>query len=428
MKLILIMALKDIKLLMRDKMSLFFTFFFPLLYAGLFGTILSGQMEGGTHAMTVLLVDQDQTEGSRTFVEQLALAQELEIVEAELETARESVRRGRNAAYIRLPPGFGRASESLFSGNPPRLQIGVDPKRQAEEGMLKGILMKYAAENQMAAFQDPEKRTRHLDLAREAAADAPPEVRESLERMFAEFEILMATSDEASEDPEEEAGFEGLYPLEVESVPVIVEREGPRNYYDISFPQGIIWGIMASTAGFAISLVVERRQGTLVRLQTAPVGRRRILGGKAAACFLTTIVIAGVLVLLALLVFGLRPQSPAFLAMAVVSTALCFVGLMMLFSVLGKTEQSAGAIGWIALMIMAMLGGGMLPLFMMPGWLRTAGSVSPVKWAILAMEGAIWRQFSLAEMLVPCAILVGVGLVSFSVGAKAFRWETGAGH
>jgi ABC-2 type transport system permease protein len=423
MKIILIMALKDIKLLMRDKMSLFFTFFFPLLYAGLFGTILSGQMEGGTNAMTVLLVDQDRTEGSRTFVEQLAAAPELEIVEEELEAARERVRKGRNAAYILLPPGFGRASESLFSGNPPRLQIGVDPKRQAEEGMLKGILMKYAAENQIAAFQDPEKRTRHLALAREAAADAPPEVRESLERMFAEFEILMVAGDESPDDSEKEAGFEGLYPLEVESVPVIVEREGPRNYYDISFPQGIIWGIMASAAGFAISLVVERRQGTLLRLQTAPVGRRRILGGKAAACFLTTIVIAGVLVLFALLVFGLRPQSPALLAMAVVSTALCFVGLMMLFSVLGKTEQSAGAIGWIALMIMAMLGGGMLPLFMMPGWLQTAGSLSPVKWAILAMEGAIWRQFSLAEMLVPCTILVGVGVVCFGIGAKAFRWS-----
>ena len=61
----------------------------------------------------------------------------------------------------------------------------------------------------------------------------------------------------------------------------------------------------------------------------------------------------------------------------------------------------------------------MIPLAFMPGFMRTLSHLSPVKWSILALEGAIWRGFSLAEMLLPCAVLVAVGGVCASVGIWA---------
>jgi ABC-2 type transport system permease protein len=63
-----------------------------------------------------------------------------------------------------------------------------------------------------------------------------------------------------------------------------------------------------------------------------------------------------------------------------------------------------------------MFGGGMIPLIAMPGWMQSAGSISPVKWAVLSLEGAIWRGFTLNEMLLPCSILLGVGALTFAVG------------
>jgi ABC-2 type transport system permease protein len=102
--------------------------------------------------------------------------------------------------------------------------------------------------------------------------------------------------------------------------------------------------------------------------------------------------------------------------------SIAFVGIMMFLSVLGKTEQSAGGIGWAILLVMAMLGGGMIPLFAMPSWMKIVSDISPVKWAILAMEGAVWRQFSFQEMLLPCGILLAVGVATFAVGVRAFRW------
>jgi ABC-2 type transport system permease protein len=119
--------------------------------------------------------------------------------------------------------------------------------------------------------------------------------------------------------------------------------------------------------------------------------------------------------------FGVRPSSPLLLALPLVSAAVAFVGIMMLVAALGRTEQAASGAGWAVLLVMAMLGGGMVPLFVMPSWMLVASNVSPAKWAILSLEGALWRGFSPAEMALPCMILLGVGLVCFTLGARAFR-------
>jgi ABC-2 type transport system permease protein len=108
------------------------------------------------------------------------------------------------------------------------------------------------------------------------------------------------------------------------------------------------------------------------------------------------------------------------LAVALVSAAICFVGIMMAMSVMGKTEESVAGAGWAILLVMAMLGGGMVPLFFMPGWLRAISSISPVKWGVLALEGAIWREFTVSEMALPVGILLGVGVLFFGIGVLIF--------
>jgi ABC-2 type transport system permease protein len=154
----------------------------------------------------------------------------------------------------------------------------------------------------------------------------------------------------------------------------------------------------------------------------APLGRGQILAGKALACFITMICLSVALLAFARVVFGVRPDSLPKLALVLVAVALCFVGIMMLLSVLGRTEQAAAGIGWAVILVMAMLGGGMLPLFFMPKWLQTLSHFSPVKWGILAMEGAMWRGFSYTEMLLPCALLLAIGTVCFAAGERAFKW------
>jgi ABC-2 type transport system permease protein len=209
-------------------------------------------------------------------------------------------------------------------------------------------------------------------------------------------------------------------PLKITSKHVARQRRGPENAFDVTFPQGVIWGLIGCVMTFGLSLVTERTHGTFVRLQMAPLTRAQILGGKALACFLTILLVELMLYGIATM-FGVRPTSVALLAVAGVSAALCFVGFMMLIASLGKTEQSASGAAWAILMPLSMFGGAMIPTFVMPGWMQSLGYISPIRWAMLAIEGGVWRNFTAAEMVTPCAVLIAIGIGCFAVGVRGLR-------
>jgi ABC-2 type transport system permease protein len=75
------------------------------------------------------------------------------------------------------------------------------------------------------------------------------------------------------------------------------------------------------------------------------------------------------------------------------------------------------------MMPLALFGGGMLPLFFMPGWMATAANLSPVKWAILAIEGGPLAGVFSSGNASALPILVFVGLAAFASGLRAFRTE-----
>jgi ABC-2 type transport system permease protein len=428
MRSILALAGKDLRILMRDRTGFFFSLMWPLIIAIFFGTIFGGGGDEGGSAIPIMVVDQDSTEASRAFVAQLEGASELKVTPATLEEAVDQVRRGRKTAFVVIKRGFGRASENPFWGDPPTVELGTDPARRAEAGMIEGILMKYASQRLETFFANSGRQRESISDAREAIrndAGMDPAVRRHFESFFGALDNFIDEQDQLAQTDTtyaEAGGLGGFTPLEVEHADITVERRWPTNAYAISFPQGIAWGLIGVAAGFGISLVTERTRGTLVRLQTAPISRTTILAGKATACLATTVTVSFALLLVGRFVFGLRPSSIGLVVFAVISSAVAFAGIMMLLAVLGKTEQAAGGIGWAVLIVMAMLGGGMIPLFVLPSWMRTVSNVSPVKWSILALEGAVWRQFSFQEMLLPCGILIAVGVVFFVIGTRAFDW------
>jgi ABC-2 type transport system permease protein len=171
---------------------------------------------------------------------------------------------------------------------------------------------------------------------------------------------------------------------------------------------------------FGVSLVSERTGGTLTRLRVAPIGRWHIVLGKAVACLATTLAVCALMLAVAWVAFGVRPVAPGTLVVGVLAVAFCFVGVMMLLSVIARTEAAASGLGWACLLTLAMIGGGAIPLAFMPPWLREIGHVSPVKWGILAIEGGLWRGLSASEMALPVGLLVAMGATEFAVGAVVF--------
>lgn len=196
-----------------------------------------------------------------------------------------------------------------------------------------------------------------------------------------------------------------------------------RSRWDISFPQAMLWGVLSCVTGFSISIARERTMGTFTRLQVAPINTQSILAGKALACFLTSLAVVALMVVFGIML-GMKPASYPKLIVASICVSAAFTGIMMIVSVLGKTEQSVSGAGMAIIMVMAMLGGCMIPAMFLPGFLQTVSVISPVKWAIQAIEGAIWREFTWAEMLLPLSILAVIGAICFVVGNAILKRQT----
>lgn len=414
MRQIIALAKKDLRLMPRNKGGMFFTFAWPIVIMVLFGFAFGGRgADEGAGKVGIAVVDEDGSSGSAAFLKQLEASFELTaMTRTEAENA---VRLGQRSGFIVVVTGFGAAAERMFYGAPKEIVLGVDPARSAEAGMIEGLLMKHAAADMQKVFTDPAATTRMADQTLAGMPAVPPAA--PVQRFLGELKTFVNTPGAQGGAGATQAGWE---PLKITSQAVARERQGPDNAFDVTFPQGIVWGLIGCVMTFGVSLVTERTHGTLVRLRMAPLSRAQILGGKALACFVT-IMIVEVILLAVAFGFGVRPSSMAMLTLAGVSSAICFVGFMMLIASLGKTEQTASGAGWAILMPLSMIGGAMVPQFVMPQWMQTAGQVSPIRWVILAIEGGIWRQFTLGEMVMPCAILISVGIACFVAGTRGLR-------
>lgn len=427
----LALAIKDLRLLFRDRVAFFFTFVFPLIVAVFFGYVFAGPKPGdGASELRVLLADLDNTDASRAFARRLDAHNLVAVEPVETENdARAAVLAGRRSAAIILPPGFGDASGGLFVGQAATVRLALDPSRVAEGAMLQGVLMEVAFAAMQNDFQNADAMRTRVDQAREMLdqANLPPHLRAAFDALLTSSVGLAEQIERESQGgddaaPTDDAGVSGWAPVSVETVELRRNRGNrPDNAFEVTFPQAIMWGVLGACFGFATSLVTERTKGTLMRLRVAPMSPLTLLRAKALACFVTMLLVVATLLFVGVAFFDVRAESPALLALAVLSASACFCGIMMLLAVLSRSEAAAGGFGWGVLLILAMLGGGMIPLFAMPGWMQRVSVFSPVSWAIRAMEGAIWRGFTPRQMLAPCALLVGCGVVCFAVGVLGFR-------
>lgn len=410
----LTLALKDLKLLRRDRASLFWVFFWPLGFGIFFGSIMAGMGEHGMRGLTVALIDEDRTETSRAFIDKLKHTDALSVRDTiPLAAATERVRHGTLAAYVRVLPGFERNSGFRRSDST-TIEIGIDPARRAERGILQGLVTEASFVGLEQTFSNPSRMRKEVGQSRQEidSTSLPPDQKANVKSFLASLDEYLGKADTSTY----KKGGPDFSGPKIAERPVIQADQGPRTAFEISFPSAILWALLGCTSGFAQSLVSERTLGTHLRLRASPLSRAEVLFGKALASYL-----AGVCIIVALLAIGggflgVRLGHPGQLAAATLVTPFCFTGLTLFFANLGKTERAVGGAAWAIMLIFSMTGGGMIPLVAMPPWMQTASNVSPVKWGILGLEGAIWRGFSAIEMILPCAILVGVGLVGISLG------------
>jgi ABC-type multidrug transport system permease subunit len=181
--------------------------------------------------------------------------------------------------------------------------------------------------------------------------------------------------------------------------------------------------------------VTERRQGTLKRLQLAPISRGEVLLGKLIPCLAISLAQGALLLVAGKLLFGMNwgPQSwPVFeqalwLIPVVVSTSVAAMGLAMLVASLARTEMQVALLGAIPVLVLALIGGCVLPREMMPEQTQNFTLLSPHGWALQAyaelLDPSPQSNPNIGIVLRACGVLAAFGLVTVGIACAALRLE-----
>jgi ABC-type Na+ efflux pump permease subunit len=175
--------------------------------------------------------------------------------------------------------------------------------------------------------------------------------------------------------------------------------------------------------------VSERREGTMKRLRAAPVTHGQILLGKLIPCFIISLAQGMFLLIAGKLLFGMRwgpdqwslLHQLAWLLPVVFCTSVAAMGLALLVASLARTEIQVALYGAVPVLVLALIGGCVLPREMMPEQTQSLTLITPQGWALDA-----YREVLVAdESSVPNGAIVARAcfvLLLFGTGFLALAW------
>ncbi|MHC5038648.1 MAG: ABC transporter permease [Planctomycetota bacterium] len=428
---------KNTKLFVADWKALFFSYLLPVVLASITGLAFSGAgSPKGTPKLKVGLLDLDGSAKIAEVVRALERSDSLAIEPVETEEeAKNLVRKRKKLAVIVFPKGSGEKLADGFFGGGEKAEIRllIDPSRQAERGMLQGLLVREVMKTLSRDMMNPDRAMDRMKKglsAMESDAGLQGEERERwadfMRSGIAMFERLKDATETKGESARSPYAPDFSEPFRLAVEEVSGEKKGKRTDIFAQTFSGtgamfLLFGVM----GAALNLVQERQKGTLRRILTAPVTKVEVLGGEAIFYFLFSMSQLVVLFVAAKILFDIPFHgSKGGLVLISGATGIAVTGFGILIAAVGKTERQISGISVLVILVMSCLGGSWFPVWMMPEFMQTLASVTINKWAVMGFEGATWRGFGFVEILWPNAVvLLGMGALFFSLALWRFKWD-----
>ncbi len=424
----LAIAAKDVKIFFNDRRALLFTLAAPIVIATFFGFLSSGGGSGEKVKIPVLVVDEDGSSVSKSIFDGLLKDEALGCGASTETGAREAVRKGKATVGIIIPKGFGDASaKALFGGEKrPELILLYDPSHWGEMGMVRGLLTQHVMEAvSREAFNGAAGRKAIKDSLASVATSTTlkPEDKSALTKMLKSVANWQERLEATQGNESQEARGLGI-PFDAKEEAVTSGSGVAYNGYAHSFAGMAIQFILFAAIDLGAGVLLERQRGLWKRLRSAPVSRFTLLVGKAlSGAAISLFCLAGTFGF-AMIFLKVRIHGSAIgFAAICLCSAVMAASFGLMIAALGRTQAATRGISALAVLMLAMLGGGWVPSFIFPAWMQRVTLIIPTRWAIDGLDGVTWRGLGLGYAL-QCAAVVLLFAVLFGLVALwRFRWE-----
>jgi ABC-2 type transport system permease protein len=178
----------------------------------------------------------------------------------------------------------------------------------------------------------------------------------------------------------------------------------------------------------SVTLIKERAQGSLMRLQSMPVPAWVLFGGKIAPYLVINQL--QLLLILAVGVWGLPllggdrltlGNAPGAIALLSVSASLAAIGFALLIATFARTPEQATTFSATTVMILAALGGIMVPKMVMPPAMQQLAELTPFSWGLEGFLDIFIRGGGVHEIVPEVVRLLGFGAACFAFAILRFN-------
>lgn len=373
MRTVLALAGLELRRFLADRFNLFFVFVLPLMLVGVIGL----QSTSAPTVRVSVLAEDASVSAEATRLGELLTEQGTEVHEAA------------DRAALDSDVGDGRSDLGL-------VVTGTDPL--ALEQVSVGDPNPLAAQVATAAAQALGVEQARLAVLREAGV---------------------------SDEPAQQAlgGPDGWEPAQVRvtSSGGLGEAFAGAGQFGVGATGQLLLFVFLNTLTASAAMISARRSGAVRRGLASPVTPGTTVAGLALGRLVIALFQAGWIIGMSSLLFGVQWGSlPATVAVVAVF-GLIASGLALLIGVVMDAEGPASGVSVGAGMILAAVGGCMMPLELFPDGLRTAAMFTPHAWGYEALAEITRRGGGLLDVLPQLGVLAAMAVVVLAAGAVLLR-------
>ena len=393
---------KEARIIGRDRQALFLFFVMPVLFVLILSLALRdafGDRPGAT--FPVLVVAQDQAEVGLSVVRTFRANPHMRLAvsaTAGVDQARQWLVDGRYRFVVLIPAG---ASEQA------KRRLGEIMADVPTDLRLEGPVAVHALADPALRADYRKVLEGSLDLALHGV-----EMRLAREQLEQALRVMQGAHFVPLPDIEQARLFE---PVHVETATRRGSEPTPTSVQQ-NAPAWTLLAMFFLTVPLSVSFIKEREQGSLFRLQTMTVPAWVVLGGKAVPFFIINLVqmaaILAVSVHVLPLLGGDRLElgnAPLALLVMGASASLAAIGFGIAVAVYARTTEQAASFSSVTVMIMAALGGILVPKAVMPPLMQEVAVLSPLSWGLDGFLDVFVRGGGISEVL-----REALGLLAFS--------------
>ena len=378
---------KELLLLGRDLHGLALLFLMPLAFVLIMSLALQDQFATQAGAkLAVLVTDADHSPASADLVKTLTGSNAFRFVTDD--TAQDAtltdraLRRGDYAFAVLIAHGYaGNLLGTPAAGAPPLVTLSVAPDTSRQmEAIFEGSVRAALGRARMGALL--------LGLGGNAPAEPATDNAIGLHYAYASDTAGRAAAVQ----------------------PTAVQQ---------SVPAWLVFGAFFVVVPLSNTLIRERQQGTLRRLRSTNLGTLTLLLGKLVPYFLINQLQVVIMLLagryLVPLLGGQALQiNGAWWLLAIMAAALscAALGLALLVAVTSRTTEQATLLSGTGNIVLAALGGIMIPKFVMPAAMQSVAAFSPMSWGLEGFLDVLLRGGGLREIAPEAGGLTALGLAT----------------